>query len=169
MNIVLIGFRAAGKTTISKILKEKLSMDLFSTDKIIEDRENKSIKEIAEEKGWKYFREIEFKVIEDVSEYNNCIIDTGAGAVENPINIDNLKKNGFLIFVYVSLKDNKLRIMKNSHRPKLNPLLNLEDDITVAYNRRLYLYEEAMDLKVNTSKSSPEDCAEQIIKVLDNY
>lgn len=169
MNIVLIGFRAAGKSTISKILQERLSMDVISTDKLIEEREKLSIKEIAEQKGWKYFREVETKIISEISEKNNCIIDTGAGAIEEPINIDNLKKNGYLVFVYVSLKDNKTRIMKNPNRPKLNPLLNLEDDISVAYNRRLYLYEEAMDFKVNASKYSAEECAEQIIKQLENF
>jgi len=84
--------------------------------------------------------------------------------VENSTNIDNLKKNGFIIYVQSSLKDIKQRILNDPDRPKLNPTLDVEDDLTVTYNRRLPLYEEYSDFRVNTSNKSLEQCADEIIK-----
>ncbi len=92
MNIVLIGFRGAGKTALAKLLAEKLQMNLYTIDKMIEEKEGKRIREIVAEKGWSYFREIESQIIEEVSSKDNSIIDTGGGAVEDPTNIENLKK-----------------------------------------------------------------------------
>ncbi|MCX8057146.1 MAG: shikimate kinase [Ignavibacteria bacterium] len=166
MNIVLIGFRGAGKSALAKILAEKLQMQLFSIDKMIEEKENKRIREIVAEKGWSYFRELETKFIEQVSEYDNVIIDTGGGIVENPTNIENLKKNGYIIYVQASLKDIKQRILNDPDRPKLNPTLDVEDDLNVTYNNRTPLYEEYSDFRVNTSTNSLEKCAEQIIDYL---
>lgn len=162
MNIVLIGFRGAGKTALARLLSEKFQMELYSIDKMIEAKEGKKIREIVAEKGWPYFREIESQIIEEVSTLDNVIIDTGGGAVENPTNIDNLKKNGYIIYVQASLKDIKQRILNDPDRPKLNPTLDIEDDITVTYNRRIPLYEEYSDFRVNTSLNSLEKCAEQI-------
>lgn len=166
MNIVLIGFRGAGKTGLAKILSEKLNMQLFSIDKMIEEKEGKRIREIVAEKGWQYFRELESQIIEQLADVDNSIIDTGGGVVENPTNIDNLKKNGYIIYVQASLKDIKQRILNDPDRPKLNPTLDVEDDLTVTYNRRIPLYEEYSDFKVNSSNTSLEKCADQIIEYL---
>lgn len=164
MNIVLIGFRGAGKTALARILAEKLQMPLYTIDKMIEEKEGKRIRDIVAEKGWKYFRELEAQFIEQVSEYDNVIIDTGGGAVENPSNIDNLKKNGYIIYVQASLKDIKQRIINDPDRPKLNPTLDVEDDLNVTFNNRIPLYEEYSDFRVNTSTTPLEKCAEQIIE-----
>lgn len=164
MNIVLIGFRGAGKTALARILAEKLQMPLYTIDKMIEEKEGKRIRDIVAEKGWKYFRELETQFIEQVSEYDNVIIDTGGGVVENPSNIDNLKKNGYIIYVQATLKDIKQRIINDPDRPKLNPTLDVEDDLNVTYNNRIPLYEEYSDFRVNTSTTPLEKCAEQIIE-----
>ncbi len=166
MNIVLIGFRGAGKTALAKILAEKLNMPLYNVDKMIEEREGKRIREIVSEKGWQYFREVESNIIEQLSNVDNAIIDTGGGVVENSTNIDNLKKNGYIIYVQSSLKDIKQRILNDPDRPKLNPTLDIEDDLNVTYNRRLPLYEEYSDFRVNTSIKSLEQCANEIVKFL---
>lgn len=166
MNIVLIGFRGAGKTALARILAEKLQMELYTIDKLIEENEGKKIREIVSEKGWKYFREIESKIIEQISEKDNSVIDTGGGAIENPSNIENLKKNGYIVYVQASLKDIKQRILNDPDRPKLNPTLDAEDDLSITYHRRIPLYEEYADFRVNTSTTSLEKCTEQIINFI---
>lgn len=166
MNIVLIGFRGAGKTALAKILADKLNMQLYSIDKMIEEKTGKRIREIVAEKGWQYFRELESQLIEQLSDVENSIIDTGGGAIENPTNIENLKKNGYIIYVQASLKDIKQRILNDPDRPKLNPTLDVEDDLTITYNRRVPLYEEYSDFRVNTSNTPLEKCADKIIEFL---
>ncbi len=164
MNIVLIGFRGAGKTALAKILSDKLQIPLYSIDKIIEEREGKKIRDIVSENGWTYFRELESRVIEELSNLDNVIIDTGGGAIENPINIDNLKRNGYIVYVQSSLRDIKNRILNDPDRPKLNPTLDVEDDLNITYERRVPLYEEYADFRVNTSVKSLEECAKNIIE-----
>lgn len=166
MNIVLIGFRGAGKTALAKILSEKLNMQLYTIDKMIEEKEKMKIREIVAQKGWPYFRELESKMIEEVSQLDNAIIDTGGGAIEDPTNMDNLKKNGYIIYVQASLKDIKNRILNDPDRPKLNPTLDVEDDLNITYQRRLPLYEEYADFRVNSSTQTLEKCAEEIIEFL---
>jgi shikimate kinase len=166
MNIVLIGFRGAGKTALAKILAAKLNMQIYSIDKMIEEKEGKRIREIVAEKGWQYFRELEAQLIEQISDVNNAIIDTGGGAIENPTNIENLKKNGYIIYVQASLKDIKQRILNDPDRPKLNPTLDVEDDLNITYNRRVPLYEEYSDFRVNTSNTPLEKCADKIVEFL---
>ncbi|MBU2584886.1 MAG: hypothetical protein KKH32_06100, partial [Bacteroidetes bacterium] len=80
---------------------------------------------------------------------------------------DHLRIRGFLVYVSAGLKDIKNRVMHDSTRPKLNPLLNIEDDIVFAFNRRAPMYEEFMDFRVNTSTHSIEECAQQIIKEIE--
>ncbi|MBM4176424.1 MAG: shikimate kinase [Ignavibacteria bacterium] len=167
MNIVLIGFRGAGKSSLADILSKKLSMRVISSDALIEEHEEKSIQEIVEKNGWEYFRDVESAVIEKISDEDESVIDTGGGVVENPLNIDHLRVRGFIVYVSASLKDIKNRIIHDSTRPKLNPLLNTEDDIVFAYNRRNPLYEEFMDFRVNTSTHTIEECAAQIIKEIE--
>ncbi len=62
------------------------------------------------------------------------------------------------------MKDIKQRILNDPNRPKLNPTLDAEDDLNLTFNRRIPLYEEYADFKVNTSSNSLEKCAEQIIE-----
>ncbi len=167
MNIVLIGFRGAGKSSLADSLSKRLSMKVICSDALIEEHEKKSIQEIVVKNGWQYFRDVESSIIEKISDEDETIIDTGGGVVENPLNIDHLRIRGFLVYVSASLKDIKNRLLHDSTRPKLNPLLNTEDDIVFAYNRRAPMYEEFMDFRVNTSTHSIEECVEQIIKEIE--
>ena len=59
MNIVLFGFMATGKTTIGKILSEKLGYGFLNTDQLIEEKIGKEIKQIFEDQGESYFRKLE--------------------------------------------------------------------------------------------------------------
>ncbi|MBU4482858.1 MAG: shikimate kinase, partial [Actinobacteria bacterium] len=61
-NISLIGFMGSGKSTVGKILSKKLSFIFIDLDRVIELVEGKSIKDIFESNGEKYFRELETKV-----------------------------------------------------------------------------------------------------------
>jgi len=93
MNIALIGFRGTGKTTISKLLAKRLDKKLISTDEELAKRAKMSIPKFVKKHGWDKFREIESEVIESISDFDECIFDTGGGIVMRNENITNLKKN----------------------------------------------------------------------------
>jgi len=67
MNLVLIGYRCSGKTTVGKYLAEKLARDFIDTDVLIEENAGSTIERIIAGDGWEHFRKIEKMVIEKVS------------------------------------------------------------------------------------------------------
>ncbi|MCX5648587.1 MAG: shikimate kinase II, partial [Planctomycetota bacterium] len=70
MNIILIGYRCTGKTTIGEILAEKLGWPLVDTDTLVQERAGWSIKEIVAEEGWPDFRRRERETIADVAAHD---------------------------------------------------------------------------------------------------
>ena len=67
-NIMLIGFMGSGKSTLGIRLSYKLKLAVKDTDKIIEERENMPISEIFKTKGEGYFRNLETKLLQEISE-----------------------------------------------------------------------------------------------------
>ena len=98
-NIVLIGMPSSGKTTIGKMLEEKLGKEFFDLDDMIIAKAGKSIPEIFQESGEAGFRAIETEVAIEASKMNNKIIATGGGAIKHKVNMDFLRLNGITIFI----------------------------------------------------------------------
>lgn len=98
-NIVLIGMPSAGKTTIGKMLEEKLGKEFFDLDDMIIAKAGKSIPEIFQESGEAGFRAIETEVAIEASKTNNKIIATGGGTIKHKVNMDFLRLNGITIFI----------------------------------------------------------------------
>ncbi len=99
MNIVLIGFRGTGKSTVGKLLANRLKRDFVDTDEYIESATGKTIKDIFEEEGEEGFRKTEAETIAKLSKMKNKIISAGGGIVLKDENVKNLKNNGFLILL----------------------------------------------------------------------
>lgn len=98
-NIVLIGMPSAGKTTIGKILQEKLGKKFVDLDDMIIEKAGKTIPEIFQESGETGFRAIETEVAIEASKMNNMIIATGGGAIKHKVNMDFLRLNGITIYI----------------------------------------------------------------------
>jgi shikimate kinase len=98
MNIVLIGYRCAGKTVVGKRLADRLQRRFVDTDDLIESKEGQ-ISDIVKSHGWDYFRAMEKKVIEEISKEDNLVIALGGGAVLDPDNVVNLERNGLIIWL----------------------------------------------------------------------
>ena len=80
MKIFLIGFMAAGKTTLGRLLADKLEWKFIDLDERIESQEDRSIPEIFETYGEDFFRILEAEALRIVSlEPGNCIIACGGG------------------------------------------------------------------------------------------
>ncbi|NFR05115.1 shikimate kinase, partial [Clostridium botulinum] len=103
-NIVLIGMPGCGKTTIGKKLSENIGFKFCDIDEYIVNYTDQSINELFQ-KGEDYFRKIESKVIKEVCKEYPQIISTGGGIVKDYKNINELKKNGIIIFINRPLED----------------------------------------------------------------
>ncbi|MBP3686601.1 MAG: hypothetical protein J6J21_06180 [Clostridia bacterium] len=97
LHIVLVGMPGCGKSTLGQRLSEQLSLPLFDTDTLIEERVGCSIPELFRTKGEAYFREVETQVLRELSAADACIVATGGGAVLKDENRRLLKQNGLVV------------------------------------------------------------------------
>jgi len=119
-NLVLTGMMGVGKSTIGKILSQKLKLKLLDIDKIIEKNEGQTIKNIFETKGESYFRKIEASNTLDALLIQNSVIALGGGAFLNPALRRKIIDN--TISFWLDLKSEFIirRIRNISNRPMLN-------------------------------------------------
>ncbi|MBI3610668.1 MAG: 3-dehydroquinate synthase [Nitrospirae bacterium] len=96
-NIVLIGFMGTGKSEVGKRLAGKLGWSFEDTDLRIVERAGSTIPEIFKRSGERYFRKLERTVVSELAQKKSCVIATGGGAVLDPVNLKNLRRNGLLI------------------------------------------------------------------------
>lgn len=134
-NIVLIGMPSTGKTTIGKMLEEKLGKEFFDLDDMIIAKAGKSIPEIFQESGETGFRAIETEVAIEASKMNNKIIATGGGVVKHKVNMDFLRLNGITIFID---RDIDKLISSDPNRP----LSSSKQALQQMYKERYPLYQK---------------------------
>lgn len=163
-NIALIGLMGAGKTTVGKVLSEKLYFKLIDIDEIIESNEGKKISELFESYGECYFRNLEVKTIEFYSKLNNQIISTGGGAVENKINIQNLLENSLVFYLYAPVKTICERLTNEIFNRPLLHTVNPEDKIYELLTKREPYYLLA-NYKIDTTNKNINDIVQEIVKI----
>ena len=110
MNIVLIGYRGTGKSTVGKVLAKRLGLAVVSTDAEIVRRAGQTIPEIVTKHGWDYFRDLESAVCQELATREGLVIDTGGGAILRPQNVEHLKKTGTLFWLTASVATIAMRI-----------------------------------------------------------
>jgi 3-phosphoshikimate 1-carboxyvinyltransferase len=165
-NIVLIGMRGSGKTTVSEILCKKLQREVMEIDAIITKRAGLKTAAIVEKYGWDYFRRLETAVVLEASGTQEKIISTGGGVVLNEQNVQNLRANGILILLDASLHTIIKRTGESSERPYLVPQKTREQEIKEVMIKRKTQYHDAADIIIPTDTLTPNEVADQIIKNL---
>jgi len=164
VNLFLIGMMGAGKSTVGKILAERLNYRFFDTDAVIEQSTQQSIAQIFSESGESAFRELETEVLSQLSAYTRMAIATGGGIVTERKNWSYLH-HGIVVWLDVPAEVLYERIKHDTSRPLLqtpNPIQTLN----VILNQRRSLYAQA-DLSVPVSaKDTPTDVADYVLETL---
>lgn len=140
-NIVLTGMPGCGKSTLGKLLAERLGMKFCDSDIEIVKREGKSIPEIFEECGEQGFRDIETEVIESLAAGQNTVIATGGGAILRDENIRFLRANGVICFL-----DRPLECLVTTAD---RPLSSDREKLQKRYNERYERYCSTADVKID--------------------
>ena len=166
MNIVLIGYRGTGKTSVGKKLAEKLDRRFAKTDELIIKKARMSIPKIVEKYGWDVFRNIESEVVKEVSKKDNWIIDTGGGVVLRRINVEDLKRNGILILLKADIKTIINRIKHDKERPSLTGKKSFTEEVEEVLRQRSKKYEEAADYIIDTTRITVDEVTYRIISFL---
>lgn len=150
MNIVLIGFMGAGKTTVGHILAEKLGLPFVDADILIEQRQKRSIRDIFDQDGEPVFRRIEHDTIVETVRGPDAVIALGGGAVEHP-ETRRLLRYELVVYLEVSYEEAMLRIGGDTYRPMLDV-----NDIPALHARRLPIYEQVATIRMPTGGRRPE-------------
>ena len=164
MNIVLIGYRGTGKSTVGKILAKKLKRSLIPVDDLIVKKAGMSIPEIVEKHGWNYFRDMESNVTKEVSTQDNCIMDCGGGVVLRDENVENLKQNGKCFLLKAEIDTIISRIQGDANRPALKEGMSFREEQEKVLKERNPKYKAAADVEIDTSILTVEQAVEKILK-----
>jgi shikimate kinase len=168
MNIVLIGYRCAGKTVVGKRLADRLQRRFVDTDDLIESKEGQ-ISEIVKSRGWDYFRTVEKRMIEEISREDNLVIALGGGAVLDPDNTVNLERNSFIIWLKADREVLRKRMDLDprtfASRPTLTGKGTVEE-LEEMMSFRNPFYEKAAKIQFDTSTLDVEAVVENILAVL---
>jgi shikimate kinase len=165
MNLVLIGYRGTGKSTVARLLAEKLGMEVVSLDREIVRRAGRSVREIVAQHGWSQFRDLESAVTRDVSERDSIIIDAGGGVILRRENVESLRRGGKLFWLRASVPVIVARIEAGTERPPLTPGKSFTEEVEEVLRERTPLYEAAADHQIDTDGLSPEQVAAEIARL----
>jgi shikimate kinase len=148
MNLVLIGYRGSGKSSVGRALAERLGREFADTDAEIERRAGTAIADIFRTQGEPAFRSLERQVVADLAAREGLVLATGGGVVLDPANVAALRRNGKVAWLRCGAEDLARRIAADPAtrrtRPDLTPVGGLEE-VRRLLAVRTPLYEGAAD------------------------
>jgi shikimate kinase len=166
VNIVLIGYRGTGKSTVAALLASNLEMPQICLDEEIVKRAGKRIPEIVAAHGWEHFRDLESQVVEDYASKDGWVIDAGGGVILREENVRNLRRNGTLVWLTAPPSVLIERIKDDTERPALKDGKTFLEEVEEVLEERLPLYRAAAHLSIDVSTSTPEEVALRIQTML---
>jgi len=164
LNITLCGMMGSGKSTIGKILANKLNYNFIDVDKVIEIEAKKTIKKIFEEDGEEFFRDLEEKITINILNNKKSIISLGGGAIISKNIRNSINKKSYIIYLKVDV-DILVKRLQNS---KTRPLIykkNLKKELINLINKREIYYQKA-DLIIKNEKKIIETTENIIEKII---
>lgn len=169
MRIVLTGYRGTGKTTVGKLLAQRLSWPFIDTDPLIEQRAGLAIAEIFSRFGEPHFRDLESQIIADLDETANAVISAGGGAILREQNVRHLRAGSLVVWLTAAPESLHQRICQDAttaqRRPHLTALASL-DEIRHLLAVREPLYRAAADIQIDTETRSTQEIAAAILAEL---
>jgi shikimate kinase len=169
MNIILIGYRATGKTTLARLLADRLGWNWIDADVEIEHRSGKSIARIFAEDGEPVFRDLEAQVIADLCRRDCWIVAAGGGAPLRPESRRAMRESGHVIWLTAAPETIHARMSGDAttaaRRPSLTNRGALEE-IVHLLQKREPVYRETAHHQIDTEGKSPETLAAEILEKL---
>jgi shikimate kinase len=164
MNLVLIGYRGTGKSTVARLLATQLAMEVVSLDEEIVQQAGRSIPEIVAAHGWPRFRDIESEVTKRICAHDNIIIDAGGGVILRPENVTVLRRSGKLFWLRASVPVIVARIERGAQRPALTAGKSFTEEVEDVLRERSPLYQAAADYEIDTDRLTPAEAAGEVAR-----
>ena len=161
--IYLVGFMAAGKSTLAQELAERLKWKVEDIDDRIEAREHMTVSEIFSQRGESYFRTIEREVLTEILPLAHTVIATGGGTFADPDNQVAINSNGASIWIDVPLAQIISRLSPDKRRPLASNRTQLEQ----LYTLRQSAYAKA-HLRLDGGRAPVGELVDQVVDWLDS-
>ncbi len=161
--IVVIGPPGAGKTTVGRLLAERLGVPFRDTDHDVEATAGKPIGEIFIDDGEERFREMERAAVRAALDTHDGVIALGGGAILDPDTQADLAGHR-VVYLEVGLSDAVKRVGLAAARPLL--VLNPRSRFRKLMEERRPIYERLATIRVTTDDRDPADVADEIVKGL---
>ncbi|HEC23140.1 MAG TPA: shikimate kinase [Chloroflexi bacterium] len=160
-NIVLAGFMGVGKTTVGRIVAERLGMTFVETDALIEAADGRTIPQIFAQSGEAAFRELEATICRRVAEGSGQVIALGGGAILNEETRRLLAEGGLLICLTCDLEEIIRRVGGDGSG---RPLFRDREAVARLLAGRLPVY-NSLPVQMDTTGLTPEQVAEEIVNL----
>ena len=163
--ILLIGLRGTGKTTVGRLLADRLSLPFIDADAELEAQAGRNIREIFASEGEKHFRDLEEQVLREVLQRGPAVIATGGGVVLRETNRQRLREAGRVIWLTADVNTLWQRLCDDeiTHGRRPNLLAGGPEEIGQLMKQREQFYRSCADLEVSTVGRSPEEIAAAIL------
>jgi len=165
--LVLIGYRGSGKSTVGKIVAERLHRPFLDTDREIEAESGRSITAIFAEEGEASFRDWEERSVAALTgQYPEAVLATGGGVVLREANRRRIRNFGFVAWLQAPSEELARRLETDPRGPASRPALTREGtiaEIARVLAERTPFYQEMADAIVDTDGKSPDSIASALI------
>lgn len=160
MNYIFIGFKAAGKSTIGKSFAEASHLTFIDLDHVIEELEDqgRNCREIFNQSGSDYFRELERKALYSLKDQNNIVLALGGGTLDNKNNHSLIKELGKVIYLDCDQKMVYARIEKEGFPKFIDSFETFEK----LYKQRSATYNEVADIIISCNTDSVTEPLQEI-------
>lgn len=171
MSIVLAGYRGSGKTTVGRLLGQRLDRPFVDCDLLIVQRAGKSIREIFSQQGERAFRRLESRVVRELAGLVDHVIALGGGALESPENRRVIADAKHAV-IYLRCHPPELlrRIAADAatsdNRPNLTGLGGGLAEIETLLAQREPIYRSAMTAELDVTHLTPSQAVDHIVRIL---
>jgi shikimate kinase len=165
-NLVLIGYRATGKTSVGAELARILNRPFVDLDQVLVAEAGQSVAEIVNQGGWEEFRRREKDLVARYRHSRGQVLATGGGVILDPENVRILKENGFLVWLKANPGTIRNRLSRDRSQTKNRPSLTNEDylnEVERVFVEREPLYRSAADIEIDTTNLTISQVADLII------
>ena len=159
--IYLVGFMAAGKTTVARALAARLGWRAEDIDELIEARERRTVADIFARNGEPYFRALEREILRLLLPLRHVVVATGGGTFMDPDNRAAINLDGVSVWLDVPLDELIARLPADGRRPLAADRAQMERLFAV----RQAAYASAQ-LRIDARGARPEEVAERILEAV---